>query len=259
MGLVMVKNRSKSNTRFYIIIGVLILFVIAFAYLYVEVYPTLVSAQNRYISLNNSYYLLKNNYILLNHTYQAAMPKIDNYTNLLSRYKILNSSYLQLKSNLSSPYIKSLYNGSFAVPGYSTNFVFYNSTYGLYNNYTLAGTYNLTFNLPYFGYLIIDLNNFSAHSEYEGFCVYSNSTAKYLSPLHLTIIPFGSGPTRAVTSDCYAPDLNYSESFIVPVPYGNTTLSFEDLSKFPATYNVSITYVGIRYSNMTDINFNYSR
>jgi hypothetical protein len=259
MGLVMVKHRSKPNTKFYIIIGILFLFTIAFAYLYVKVYPALVSAQNRYVSLNNSYYLLKNNYSLLNHTYQAAIPKINNYTNLLSKYGILNSSYLQLKSNLASPYIKSLYNGSFTVPGYSTNFVFYNSTYGLYNNYTLAGIYNLTFNLPYFGYLIISLNNFSAPSDYEGFCVYPNSTEKYMSPFHLTINPFSSEPTRAVTSDCYAPDLNYSESFIVPVPYGNTTISFEDLSEFPATYSISIIYVGIRYSNMTSISFNYSR
>jgi hypothetical protein len=253
------KSKTKSGLNLYVLIGILTLIIVVLAYLYAELFPTLSSLENNYALLSNSYYRLKNNYSLLNQSYQGIMPKINNYTNLLSRYKTLNSSYLQLKSNLSSPYVRLEYNGSFTVPGYSQNFVFYNSSYGLYNNYTIPGIYNLTFNLPYFGYLIINLNRFSASSTYEGFCVYSNNTAKYLSPSQVSITPFGSGPIRAITSDCYAPDLNYSESFIVPVPYGNTTISFEDLSRFSATYNVSITYVGIRYSNMTDITFNYSK
>ncbi len=252
------KPEPKSNIKFYIILVFLLLAAVSFALAFFMVSSSTSSILNKYTSLENSYVLLHNKYNLLNQTYQASIPKIDSYTSLLNSYTTLNSSYQRLKSNLTSPYVKLLYNGSFTVPGYSENYVFYNSTYGLYNNYTIAGIYNLTFNLPYFGYLIIDLRNFSLASEYAGFCIYSNSTAKYLSPFHLTINPFSSEPVRAVASDCYAPDLNYSESFIVPVPYGNTTISFDDLSVFPATYSVSIIYVGVQYSNMTKISFNYS-
>ncbi len=227
----MTKSKPKSSNKFYIIIGILVILVIAFAFLSAELYST----------------------------HQAAPTKINNYTRLQNEYYALNNSYMQLKSNLASPYTELLYNGSFIVPGYSNNFVFYNSTYGIYNNYTLMGTHNLTFDLPYFGYVIIDLHNFSSASDNAEFCIYSNSTAKYLSPSNLIVAPFSNEPTKAITSDCYAPDLNYSESFIAPVPYGNTTISFSNLNEFPAVYNVSITYIGIRYSNLTSISFNYSK
>ena len=252
------KPKPKSEIKFYIIIGILLLAAVSFALALFVISSSTSPILNKYVSLESSYGLLQNRYDLLNQTYRASIPKINNYTNLLNKYNSLNNSYQQLRSDLTLPYVKLLYNGSFTVPGYSENYVFYNSTYGLYNNYTLAGIYNLTFNLPYFGYLIINLNNFSASSDYEGFCIYSNSTAKYMSPFHLTVNPFSSELIKAITSDCYAPDLNYSESFTVPIPYGNTTISFEDLSALPATYSVSITYVGIRYSNITNISFNYT-
>jgi hypothetical protein len=201
---------------------------------YNAIYAKFSDLSQSYNSLNYSYYGIKLN------------------------YSEFQEQYNGVEHNISNPYVKQFYNNrTFSVPGYSYNYVFYNQTNGFYNNYTIAGIYNITLYLPYFGYLIIAINNVSSSAGNVGICIYPNTTSNYMSPIAIST-PTNGFQYRALQTNCFSPNANYGEKFMEAVPYGPVRISFENLNPYPVNFNTSITYVGIRYSQRTNVTFNYS-
>ncbi len=211
---------------------------------------------------------LNSNYSNLNATYGLRISAANsNYSALKANYNKLQNSYSSIKANLSSPEIKQLFNMQVTVPSYLESYPFYNAQYGLYNNYTIAGTYNTSFNVANDGYLIIRLISISSPSGISpqtgsyGIQVYSQTLDTYysyaLSPCKY-YLSGGLECNKATILGWGLYPVNSSSTYLAPVSRGLVNISLTNDNKYPITMNLSITYVGTRYSNMTPVSINYS-
>jgi len=230
--------------------------------------------QSNYASLQSNYAALKSNFTILQ--YNLSQPTLSpTYEALESKYSSLQSNYSSLEYNLSHPYIKQLYNNSVVVPHYAASYRFYNATYGLYNNYTTAGTYNVSFNVPNDGYFIIEINNVtsSLHGNIQsplvgtyGVQIYSDDLSTYytriIKPFVCTFSIYGGTyncPTSRPTITGWGLyPLNYSATYLAPVSRGIVNISLTNYNSYPINMAFSVTYIGIKYTNMTPITANYS-
>lgn len=159
------------------------------------------------------------------------------------------------------PYVRNLYsNYTITIPGYTNNTVFYNSTYGLYNNYTSDGEYNITFYAPYDGYLILYVQKTNAPILTYGFDSNSNASSY--------VYCYGGCQQYNLTSGIVAsgisgfsdtPAVNATFYHFVPLLRGNETFIFQNGNEYPISITFSLTYVGDEYSNLTPLTINYSK
>lgn len=195
--------------------------------------------------------------------------------------------------NLSNPDIQTLENNAeIIVPGYQDNYVFTSTACALfgdtycngaysnlvyYNNLTTAGSYNETFPLPNDGYLILTIQSVS--EEYNpniqpevgtfGVDSYSASILNYTLSGELYPIKYCQSDNAYETvSECSSDKpitdgfteypSNLSATYLMPVSRGNEKLTFSNYNEYPITIQYTLTYVGFRYSNLTQISANYS-
>ena len=220
------------------------------------------------------------------HSYQATTTSVtttiynSSYSSLKTNYSALSSSYNSVFAkyngilyNLSNPYTKVLYNEKqITVPKYVESYPFYNSEYDLYNNYTVQGTYNMTFSVPNDGYIIIDIQNISAVGYNPlpaigtyGIQIFSNSIETYyahefknVTCTYSLYYGYSCPQSRAIDTGFSTYPLNYSATYFAPVSRGQVNMSFLNGNNYPISVTFTVTYVGERYSNMTPISENYS-
>ncbi len=163
-------------------------------------------------------------------------------------------------TTIATPYIDNLYqNYTITVPGYQSNLVFYNYSYDTYNNYTISGDYNITFNAPYDGYLVLYIQSTTAPIFTYGF--ESNSNASQ------SVYCYGGCPTHYLTSgdvergiSGFADTPAYNSTFYhyVPVLRGINTFKFQNNNNYPIFITFSLTYVGDEYPNLAPLTINHS-
>ncbi|MEM3252730.1 MAG: hypothetical protein QXM94_03515 [Thermoplasmata archaeon] len=168
--------------------------------------------------------------------------------------------YDQLLYSLRNPDIVNLAsNKTVYVSGYKNNTIFYNATYGLYNNYTAPGEYNITFSAPYDGYLIWYVQRTNAPIFTYGITSNSNSSAFIECPNGCAIYNITPGvAAHGISGFADTPAANTTFYHFIPVLRGNVTFSIENFNNYPISITFSLTYVGDRYSNETQLTTNYS-
>ncbi len=204
-----------------------------------------------------------------------------------------NQRYDSMISNLSSPDVVVLENDTnVRVAGYNTSYAFSNnacSLFGgyfcdsgyenpiLYNNYTVGSYDNLTFSFPNDGYLILkvsavfDANNQDIAPVAGTFTVgaYPSATDEYYATgtriptdtlcQNATTGGYSACPVQKATTTGFGLyPLNASATYLIPVSRGNEILSLGNFNQYPITMVFNLTYVGIRYSNLTRISENYT-
>lgn len=170
------------------------------------------------------------------------------------------ASYNQLLSNLKNPDVVQLASAkTVLVPGYQNNTVFYNATYGLYNNYTVSGNYNITFTAPYDGYLILYVQKTNAPIFTYGFYSNSNSSAFIECPNGCATYNVTPGvAAQGISGFSDSPAANTTFYHFIPVLRGNETFSIQNDNNYPISITFSLTYVEDKYSNETPLTTNYS-
>lgn len=177
----------------------------------------------------------------------------------------LNSQLQQIQNNQRTPIITNIYS-DMAITVPSTNesqsIQFYNYTYNLYNNYTTNGGYNLTFNVPYDGYIIVHILNSDAPPGTWSFGANSNASSyEYYTSYYITPIVIntnGVPPLKPTAGFSVVPDRNTSFSQIIPVLRGLVKFNFQNTNNYPISVQFSITYVGENYTNLIPLTVNYS-
>lgn len=189
-------------------------------------------------NLKNSNYLLRENLSNLRNNYYTVEA---NYTSILNYYKAL-------LYNVSNPYVETLANNkSVDISGYR-----YNSSYSYEPNwaYYKAGGYwymdnysafNTSFNLPYYGYLVINLTSTLQNNASGGpIPVYFSQQKPYFN------ITNGSA---AITVDRYIEAYTtilpaQSKNYIIPVSNGTTYMIIYNDNSSGTTITYNIKYVG---------------
>lgn len=181
------------------------------------------------------------------------------YTTTVPGYNY-QAQYNQLLSSLQNPDIVHLAsNKTITVPGYSNNTVFYNSTYGLYNNYTIDGQYNITFKAPYDGYLILYVQKTNAPVETFGISSNSNSSAYIECYGGCKNFTYTSGEiVKGLSGFTDTPADNTTFYHFYPVLRGQENFSFDNGNRYPISITYSLTYIGDNKSNLTPLTINYS-
>lgn len=184
----------------------------------------------------------------------------NNYTTTISNSNNYQSQYNQLLSSLQNPDIVHLAsNKTITVPGYQSNYVFYNYTYGLYNNYTIDGTYNITFKAPYDGYLILYIQHTNAPVLSYGITTNSNSSAYIYCYGGCPSYNYSSGSVeKGISGFTDSPADNATFYHFYPVLRGQENFSFDNGNEYPIQITYSLTYVGDNKSNLTPLTTNYS-
>jgi len=196
------------------------------------------------------------------------------YNALQSNYSSLQYNYTKLQNNIANPYIKQIYvNKNIVIPHYVASCPFYNSQYDLYNNYTISGVYNMSLNLPNDGYIIIRITNVSIHDTNTpppigtyGIQIYLESLepyySTYIKPLvtctYSTYTGYSCPNIKPTVTGWGLYPANYSATYLAPVSRGIVNISLTNGNSYPINMTFSVTYVGERYSNLTQINVNYS-
>jgi hypothetical protein len=195
--------------------------------------------------------------------------------------------------NLSNPDINNLANNeTIIVAGYQKDYVFSNNACSLfggdfcsyyyenpkiYNNLTIGSYVNQTFSFPNDGYLIIkiesvlDANNPSIYPTIGTFGIasYSEEMINYYtisSYYQVNALCFNATTGGYSTCPVSKPSnngfsfypLNSSATYMIPVSRGNEKISFGNFNQYPISISFKLTYVGLRYSNLTSISTNYS-
>lgn len=170
------------------------------------------------------------------------------------------NQYNQLMSSLQNPYIEHLAtNKTIEVSGYSNNTVFYNYTYGLYNNYTIDGTYNISFKAPYDGYLILYVQKTNAPVGTFGISANSNSSAFIECYGGCQNFTYASGEiVKGLAGFTDTPSDNATFYHFYPVLRGQENFSFDNGNRYPISITYSLTYIGDNKSNLTPLTINYS-
>lgn len=196
---------------------------------------------------------------------------VNQYSN--SQYQNLSSQLQEIQNNQRTPIVTNIYqNKQITLSSLNSSTQFYNSTYNLYNNYTVASMQNYTLNFKYNGYLIINIQNVSEqYSSVKpavgtfGVQVYSLSLETYYSyviPAVTCSYITGYGEycpnNKAIALGWGLYPENYSASYLAPVGYGNVTISFTNSNNYPINIDFSVTYVGENYTNLIPITSNYS-
>ena len=188
---------------------------------------------------------------------------------MADNYTLLQSKFSSFKYNLSNPSIKTIYeNKTIVIQPRQDNYIFYNSTYNLYNNYSIASDYNLSFTVPNDGYIIIKLNNIS-EEDYPhlrplfgtyGISVFPISLETYLSYPSVRLCPAGyyCAPQKAEDLGWGLYPINSSSTYMAPVSRGFINITITNYNTYPLNVNFSVIYVGEHYTNMTQININYT-
>ena len=248
-------NPTSSKTPYLAVIVILVLVVVGLAYLYMQ----LQSAAG-YNTSKSQLQEIQNKY----NTSKSQLQEIQN------KYNTSKSQLQEIQNNQRTPMVTHPYqNKELIVPALTNSIQFYNSTYNLYNNYTVASSQNYTLNFKYDGYLIINIQNVS--DEYNnktqpavgtfGIQVYSQSLEVYYSYINSYIVPiacvFCRNNNAINLGWAFYPE-NYSATYLAPVKYGNVTLSFTNTNNYPIKVNFSVTYVGENYTNLIPITSNYS-
>lgn len=195
----------------------------------------------------------------------VAKPSIANNSSTVTTSTISSSynyqtQYNQLLSTLQNPDIVHLAsNKTVTVPSYTNNTAFYNSTYGIYNNYTTDGLYNITINAPYDGYLILYVQKTSAPIFTYGFSSNTNNSDTIYCYDGCPNYTFTSGVlAKGVSGFSDTPAGNTTFYHFIPVLRGQGTFSIDNANNYPISITFSLTYVGDKDSNMTPLTVNYS-
>jgi len=255
-------KETKTPIALYAIIIIVVIIAGILGFLYMQTSNTNIQQRKAYDNLSSNYGSLKStsqeqtqNYDTLNQNYDTLNQS---YNNAQKEYTTLNGKYSNLMYNASNPYIKVLYsNQTVTIPKYTESYQFYNSTYNLYNNYTIEGAYNITFTAPYDGYLLLYVNNTSspigtygieANSNVSSFEYYYNDCPNGYCVIQATV----SGETQNLKGSAgflETPDKNQSFWEVIPILRGNIHISLDNLNNFPITMKFSLTYYGDRESN----------
>ena len=181
-------------------------------------------------------------------------------TQTVSVGSLTSTTTIAPTTTIPTAYVRALYsNQTITVPAYTNNTVFYNSTYGTYNNYTLGGNYNITFDAPYDGYLIVYIQQTSAPIFTYGFTYNSNASGVAFCPAGCNVYNLTSGAAiKGISGFAVTPALNSTFYHFIPVLRGNETFSFQNFNPYPITLTFSLTYVGDEYPNATPLTLNYS-
>ncbi len=249
------KQKSKNNSKILSYMAVAVILILLYLYITKPTQTTVIQT-NSTIQNNSGYQsILQSNSQLQQQLQQA------------------NSQLQQIQTNQKTPIVTTIYsNDQITLAPLNSSVQFYNSTYNLYNNYTVVSSQNFTFNEKYDGYLIINIENIvDRYSNATpaigtfGVQVYSQSIENYYSssirvPICTYTISYGyyCPNQKAIALGFGFYPVNYSTTYFAPVSRGNTTISFTNSNNYPINIQFSITYVGENYTNLIPITENYS-
>ena len=223
----------------------------------------------------------------------SSRTPINDLSQTQNSINLSNQKYNSMIYNLSHPDILTLKTDTqIIVAGYVENYMFSNdacSLFGgyfcdngyknptIYNNYTEGSYNNMTFLFPNDGYLILkiigvnDINNQNIQPTVGTFSVtsYSNSSAYYYvrsSGYPVETICINATTEESYTCPITKPSvtgfsiypLNSTATYTIPVSRGYEILTFGNYNKYAIDLVVNLTYVGIKYSNLTQISVNYT-
>ncbi len=254
-------QQPKNNSKMLSYLAVAVILILLYLYITKPTQTTVVQTNS---TQNNSEYqsILQSNSQL-----QQQNQKLN------SQLQQANSQLQQSQINQRTPIVTTLYsNDQITLLPLNSSIQFYNSTYGLYNNYTTASFQNFTFNVKYDGYIIINIQNvlqqYSSNPPQIGTFgvqVHSQSIETYYSsiirvPTCTYTVGYGSycPNEKAITLGYGLYPVNYSASYLAPVSRGNTTISFSNFNNYPLNLEFSVTYVGENDTNLIPLTENYS-
>ena len=243
-------QQPKNNSKMLLYIAVAVILILLYLYITKPTQTTVI--QTNSTTQNNSAY---------QSILQANISQLRSATSQLeTTNQNLNSQIQQIRVNERTPIIKQLYqNYTITVPAYQSNYVFYNSTYNLYNNYTISGLYNISFYAPYDGYLILYVQHTNAPIDTYGISSNSNSSdfiECYGGCPYFNLT--GGGVEKGLSGFSDTPADNATFYHFLPVLRGQQNFSFQNDNNYPIQVTFSLTYVGDNNTNLVPLTINYS-
>ena len=256
-----IKTSQRSNNSLFlgilILLIILVILIVALVYMYIQ-------TANQKLQLQNAYNSLNSNYSVLGKQYQSRISAIQNKLSSENSSLIaLQKRYDTMKNMTTTPFIEELaINKSVTVPKSNFSIPFYNSNYGLYNNYTVTGDYFINFTAPYDGYMLLYLYSSTGKNGTYGFGINSNTSRTFyptgFRPIQYCLNLYENcAPTiQAISGYELEPNTTYA-LYVVPVLRGGASFAIQNSNNHAINVTFSLLYVGEYFANTT-IDTNYT-